>query len=269
MIDYAARKSKAVIIGGGLLGLEAARGLQNRGLTVDVVHAPATLMNAQLDDAAGAILRRSVENIGITVHTEKRTTRVLSVGGSITGIAFACGTEGSCHKLVVSAGIRPNVGLAQRAGLTVERAIVVDDHMRSVDSDDIYVVGECAQHRGQVYGLVAPLWEQASVLADHLTGANDRAAYHGSRTATKLKVAGVDVAAMGLKTPEHDNDEFVQFAEPRRGVYKTVVVRDDKLVGATLVGDVSKVASLMQAFDRGLPLPEGRISLVFATCTPH
>jgi nitrite reductase (NADH) large subunit len=268
MIDYAAGRSKAVVIGGGLLGLEAARGLQSRGLTVDVVHATSTLMNAQLDDAAGAILRRSVENIGITVHTEKRTTRVLSDGGSITGIAFADGTEVDCDMLVVSAGIRPNVGLARRAGLTVERAIVVDDQMRSIDDDDIYVVGECAQHRGQVYGLVAPLWEQAAVLADHLTGTDTRTAYHGSRMATKLKVAGVDVAAMGLKAPEHEDDEFVQFSEPKHGIYKTIVVRDGKLVGATLVGDVSKVAFLMQAFDRGLPLPEERISLMFDIGTP-
>jgi nitrite reductase (NADH) large subunit len=268
MIDYASGKSKAVVIGGGLLGLEAARGLQSRGLTVDVVHATPTLMNAQLDDAAGVILRRSVENIGISVHTEKRTTRVLSRDGSVSGIVFADGTEVDCDMLVVSAGIRPNVGLAQRAGLTVERAIVVDDHMRSIDDDDIYVVGECAQHRGQVYGLVAPLWEQAAVLADHLTGTDHRAVYHGSRMATKLKVAGVDVAAMGLKAPEHEDDEFVQFSEPKHGIYKTIVVRDGKLVGATLVGDVSKVAFLMQAFDRGLPLPAERISLMFDIGTP-
>jgi nitrite reductase (NADH) large subunit len=268
MIDYAAGKTRAVVIGGGLLGLEAARGLQNRGLTVDVVHATPTLMNAQLDDAAGSILRRSVENIGITVHTEKRTTQVLSSAGSVSGIAFSDSTELDCDMLVVSAGIRPNVGLAQRAGLTVERAIVVDDQMRSIDDDDIYVVGECAQHRGQVYGLVAPLWEQATVLADHLTGTDHRAAYHGSRMATKLKVAGVDVAAMGLKAPEHEDDEFVQFSEPKHGIYKTIVVRDGKLVGATLVGDVRKVAFLMQAFDRGLPLPEERISLMFDIGTP-
>ena len=268
MIDYAAGKTKSVVIGGGLLGLEAARGLQSRGLSVEVVHATATLMNAQLDDTAGAILRRSVENIGITVHTEARTTRVLSTDGSITGIVFADGTEIPCDMLVVSAGIRPNVGLAQRAGLTVERAIVVDDHMRSIDDDDVYVVGECAQHRGQVYGLVAPLWEQAAVLADHLTGTNTHATYHGSRMATKLKVAGVDVASMGLKGPEHEDDEFVQFSEPKHGIYKTIVVRDGKLIGATLVGDVRKVAFLMQAFDRGLPLPEERISLMFDIGTP-
>jgi len=268
MIDYAATKTKAVVIGGGLLGLEAARGLQNRGLAVDVVHAPPTLMNAQLDDAGGAILQRSVENIGIGVLTEKRTKSVLNQDGSVSGLTFADGSEIACDMIVVSAGIRPNVGLAQRAGLTVERAIVVDDHMRSIDDDNVYVVGECAQHRGQVYGLVAPLWEQAAVLADHLTDANRTAAYHGSRTATKLKVAGVDVAAMGLKGPEHPDDEFVQFSEPKHGIYKTIVVRDGKLVGATLIGDVRKVAFLMQAFDRGLPLPEERISLMFDIGTP-
>ncbi|MCW2653130.1 MAG: Nitrite reductase large subunit, NirB [Mycobacterium sp.] len=268
MVEFSNGRSKAVVIGGGLLGLEAARGLQNRGLQVDVVHASDTLMNAQLDDNGGAILRRSVEGLGISVHTAKRTTRVLAGDGAIVGIEFSDGTRLECDMLVVAAGIRPNVGLAQRAGLTVERAIVVDDHMRSIDDDDIYVVGECAQHRGQVYGLVAPLWEQATVLAGHLTGADPAAAYHGSRTATKLKVAGVDVAAMGLKAPERDDDEFVQYSEPKHGVYKTVVVRNDKLVGATLVGDVSKVAFLMQAFDRGLPLPAERISLMFDIGTP-
>lgn len=270
MISEAANRTKAVVIGGGLLGLEAARGLQNRGLTVEVVHAGPTLMNAQLDDAAGAILRRSVEGIGITVHTDKRTTEVLlGEDGKLAGIVFSDGSTVDCDMVVIAAGIRPNVGLAQRAGLTVERAIVVDDHMRSVDDDRVYVVGECAQHRGQVYGLVAPLWEQATVLADHLTGTDTTAAYRGSRTATKLKVAGVDVASMGIKTPELPDDEFVQYSEPRHGVYKTIVIRDGKLVGATLVGDVSKVSFLTQAFDSGLPLPDERVSLMFDIGTPE
>jgi NAD(P)H-nitrite reductase large subunit len=121
-------------------------------------------------------------------------------------------------------------------------------------------VGECARHRGEVYGRVAPLWEQAGVLADHITGKDPLAASHGSRTARKLKVAGVDVAAMGLKCPDRDEDEFVRFSEPQRGVYKTVIA---KLVGATLLGDVTKVAFLTQAFDRGLPLPEERVRLLF------
>jgi len=268
MISQSADRSKAVVIGGGLLGLEAARGLQSRGLTVDVVHAAPTLMNAQLDDTAGAILRRSVEDIGITVHVEKVTTEVVTENGRLSSIVFSDGSSIDCDMLVIAAGIRPNVGLAQRAGLTVERAIVVDDHMRSIDDDNIYVVGECAQHRGQVYGLVAPLWEQATVLADHITNTDRAAAYHGSRTATKLKVAGVDVAAMGLKAPELPDDEFVQYSEPRHGVYKTIVIRDGKLIGATLVGDVSKVSFLTQAFDSGLPLPDERVSLMFDIGTP-
>ncbi len=270
MIEQSSDRSKAVVIGGGLLGLEAARGLQNRGLTVDIVHAAPTLMNAQLDDSAGAILRKSVEGIGITVHLEKMTTEVRTgENGKLSGIVFSDGSSIDCDMLVIAAGIRPNVGLAQRAGLTVERAIVVDDHMRSIDDDNIYVVGECAQHRGQVYGLVAPLWEQASVLADHLTGTDRTAAYHGSRTATKLKVAGVDVASMGLKAPELEDDEFVQYSEPKHGVYKTIVIRDGKLVGATLLGDVSKVSFLTQAFDSGLPLPDERVSLMFDIGTPE
>ena len=268
MISQSADRSKAVVIGGGLLGLEAARGLQSRGLTVDVVHAAPTLMNAQLDDTAGGILRRSVEDIGITVHVEKVTTEVVTENGRLSSIVFSDGSSIECDMLVIAAGIRPNVGLAQRAGLTVERAIVVDDHMRSTDDDNIYVVGECAQHRGQVYGLVAPLWEQATVLADHITDTDRTAAYHGSRTATKLKVAGVDVAAMGLKSPELPDDEFVQYSEPRHGVYKTIVIRDGKLIGATLVGDVSKVSFLTQAFDSGLPLPDERVSLMFDIGTP-
>ena len=175
-------------------------------------------MNAQLDETGGAVLRSAIESTGVSVVTGKRTVKAFADDeNAITGIGFADGEQMECDLLVLATGIRPNVGLARGAGLTVERAIVVDDHMRSIDDDDIYVVGECAQHRGQVYGLVAPLWEQAKVLADHLTEANSTAAYHGSRTSTKLKVAGVDVAQMGVKAPEHADDEYLQFYEPRHG----------------------------------------------------
>lgn len=267
MLAYAQEHRTAVVVGGGLLGLEAAYGLQQHGLDVHVVQSGGVLMNQQLDEEAGAILRLVVERLGIQVHTGKRTTAVRSTG-SVSGIVFADGTEIDCDMVVVTAGIRPNVGLGVVSGLTVERAIVVDDQMRSVTDDDVYVVGECAQHRGEVYGLVAPLWEQASVLADHITGTDPKASYHGSRLATKLKVAGVDLASMGLKTPEKEDDEFVRFAEPRRGVYKSVIVRDGKLVGATLLGDVGKVAFLTQSFDRGLPLPEERVELLFELAGP-
>ncbi|MGA9873454.1 MAG: (2Fe-2S)-binding protein, partial [Rhodococcus sp. (in: high G+C Gram-positive bacteria)] len=136
------------------------------------------------------------------------------------------------------------------------------------DEGSIYAVGECCQHRGEVYGLVAPLWEQAVVLAEHLSGSNPAAAYHGSRLTTKLKVAGVDVAAMGVKGPERDDDEFVQFYEPRSGTYKSVVVRDGKLIGATLLGDIGRANFLTQAFDEKVPLPEERISMLFDMGTP-
>ena len=268
MLAYARERTSAVVIGGGLLGLEAAHGLQQHGLTVHVVQGGPVLMNQQLDEEAGAILRRVLEQKhGITVHTGQRPTAIRSVG-AVTGVVLADGSVIDADMVVVTAGIRPNVGLAVVSGLTVERAIVVDDQMRSVDDPDVYVVGECAQHRGQVYGLVAPLWEQAGVLADHVTGADPEAAYHGSRNATKLKVAGVAVAQMGIKRPERDDDEFVRFSEPRKGVYKSVVVRDGKLVGATLLGDTEKVAFLTQSFDRGLPLPAERVELLFSLAGP-
>ncbi|MGI8815828.1 MAG: nitrite reductase large subunit NirB [Pseudonocardia sp.] len=274
MVDYArdrhgaVEKRSAVVIGGGLLGLEAAYGLRQNGLEVHVVQGGPALMNQQLDEEAGAILRRVLERkLGIHVHTGHRPTAIRSTG-SVAGVVLGDGSTIDADMVVVTAGIRPNVGLGVVSGLTVERAIVVDDQMRSVDDTDIYVVGECAQHRGQVYGLVAPLWEQAAVLADHITGADLEAAYHGSRNATKLKVAGVDVASMGIMRPEREDDEFVRFSEPRRGVYKSVVVRDGKLVGATLLGDVEKVAFLTQSFDRGLPLPEERVELLFALAGP-
>jgi nitrite reductase (NADH) large subunit len=262
MVSHAGEYERAVVVGGGLLGLEAARGLQAHGVQVELLQAGPYLMNQQLDAEGGKILRRSVEDLGIVVHTMARSTGVIGED-RVRGVVLKSGDTIVCDLLVMAAGIRPNSGLALTCGVTVERAIVVDDQMRSIDDDRIYAVGECAQHRGQVYGLVAPLWEQARVLADHVTGADDRSAYHGTRTATKLKVAGVDVMSMGITAPERDSDEFVVFSEPSRGVYKSIIIRDDKLVGATLLGDTSKTAFLTQAFDQGLPLPQERVSLMF------
>lgn len=264
MVSYAQQDHhhRAVVVGGGLLGLEAARGLQSHGIDVDVVHSGGHLMNAQMGPEGGAVLRRSVEALGIRVHTGSRTTAILGAD-KVQGIRLRDRPDIECDMVVVAAGIRPNVEVAVTSGLPVERAIVVDDHMRVPDEEEIYAVGECVQHRGEVYGLVAPLWEQAAVLADHVTGANPKAAYLGTRAATKLKVAGVDVASMGLQGPERETDEHVVFSEPSRGVFKSIVIRDGKIVGATLLGDSRKVAYLTQAFDRGLPLPEERVSLLF------
>ncbi|MGI8458422.1 MAG: FAD-dependent oxidoreductase [Propionibacteriaceae bacterium] len=264
MVDYATHDDhhRAVVIGGGLLGLDAARGLQSHGIAVDVVHSGRWLMNAQLGRDGGEVLRRSMAELGIGTFTN---TRAVAIWGpdKVRGLKLRDETELACDLVVIAAGIRPNTDVATVSGLSVERAIVVDDQMRTTEDPNIYAVGECVQHRGEVYGLVAPLWEQAVVLADVITGANPDAAYFGSRTATKLKVAGVEVASMGLTEPERDTDEHIVFFEPKRGIYKSVIIRDEKIVGATLLGDSRKVAFLQQAFDRGLPLPEQRVELMF------
>jgi nitrite reductase (NADH) large subunit len=259
---YATKSRRAVVIGGGLLGLEAARGLIKYGCEVHVIHRTTRLMEQQLDAPAGAILKASMEKMGVRMHLEKFTATVLG-DDMVTGLAFDDGTTLECDMVVVACGVRPNAELGAQCGLTVERAIVVDDQMRSVDDLDIYAVGECAQHDGKVYGLVAPLWEQGQVLADHITGHNPHAAYPGSKIAIKLKVMGVELASMGIADAVHERDEIVQFAEPSRGTYKKLVIRDGKLIGAILLGDTSKVGYLMKAFDRGTPLPEERVHLLF------
>jgi nitrite reductase (NADH) large subunit len=259
---YASKCRKAAVLGGGLLGLEAARGLLNYGPEVHVIHLMASLMNQQLDAISGDILRTTMERMGVHVHLNASTTAVLGEE-SVSGLAFKDGTTLDCDMLVISTGIRPNAEIGARCGLTVERAIVTDDQMRSIDDPDVYVVGECAQHRGKVYGLVQPLWEQAQTLADHITERNLHAAYHGSKLATKLKVMGVELASMGSIEPADEKDEVVQFAEPKRGIYKKLIIRDGILQGAILLGDTSKAASLMQAYDRGTSLPEERASLLF------
>ncbi len=261
---------RAVVVGGGLLGLEAAYGLRTQGLTVTVVHSPTHLMNQQLDERGGRVLRTEIERLGITVHTGTRTTAVLRDDrGAVTAVHFADGTVVDTDMVVVTAGIRPNTEFARAGGLVVERGIVVDDQMRCEEESSIYAVGECAQHRGEVYGLVAPVWEQAVVLAEHLTGTNPHAAYEGSRTGTALKVAGIDVVAMGIKGPEHEDDEFVQFYDPRSGIYKSIVVRDDRLVGAMLLGDVSRATTLTQAFDGRIEIPADRAALLFDLGDPQ
>ncbi len=264
---YATKCRRAAVIGGGLLGLEAARGLINYGVEVHVIHISGHLMNQQLDPAAGGILKGIMEKMGIHVHTMKATTRVLGED-SVTGLEFKDGTTLDCDMVVISTGIKPNAEIGAECGLTVERAIVTDNQMRSVDDPDVYVVGECAQHRGRVYGLVAPLWEMGTVLADHITGRNTEAAYHGSKIATKLKVMGVELASMGVTEPTDERDEVVTFSEPKRGTYKKLIIRDGILIGAMMLGDLNKVAYLMQAFDRGTPLPEERLSLLFDMGAP-
>ena len=269
----AARSKRAVVIGGGLLGLEAARGLLSHGCEVHLIHLSQLLMNQQLDQDAAGILRAAIEKMGIVPHLGKSTAEILIAAGAdgterVVGVALKDDTVIDCDMVVISTGIQANSGLAREAGLTVERGIVVDNHMRSVDDFSVYVVGECAQHRGVTYGLVAPLWDQAKVLADHITGRNPQAAYTGSKLATKLKVMGIELASMGVPEPAGEGDEVVVFSEPKRGRYKKLIIRNGRLVGAILLGDLDKVSYLTQAFDKNTPLPDERLSLLFNLGTP-
>ncbi|MCI0422443.1 MAG: nitrite reductase large subunit NirB [Acidobacteria bacterium] len=262
IIKFAGRCRKAVVIGGGLLGLEAARGLLNLGVETHVVHLMSHLMEVQLDGPAGAVLKNTLEHLGVQVHLEKLTTAILG-NDEVKGLQFKDGTTLDCDMVVISAGIRANSELAQAAGLKVERGIVVNDFLNCPDDPKIFAVGECAQHRGQVYGLVAPLWEQTAVLADRLSGRNPQAVYSGSKVSTKLKVMGVELAVMGDKQPREREDEEVSYVERSRGIYKKLIIRNGQLAGAILLGDSLRAASLHQYFDQGSELPENRAELLF------
>jgi len=264
--DYAWGKQSGAVIGGGLLGLEAARGLQNFSLSVHVVQLGQSLMSQQLDAPAAALLRKTLEQLGINVHVGKATKKILGET-VVEGLAFADGTTLACDLVVIATGIRPNVELAARAGLAVERGVVVDNSL-CTDDPHIFAIGECAQHRGQCYGLVAPLWDQAKVLADRLTGTNPEALYHGSKVATKLKVMGVEVASLGVTEPTEEGDEVVQFTEPKKGTYKKLIIRNGRLIGGILLGDISKAPYLTQTFERETPVPEERLSLLFDIGAP-
>ncbi len=262
---YAARCRSAAVIGGGLLGLEAARGLLERGLAVHVVHLMGHLMELQLDARGGAILRRKLEGMGLKVHLGKSTREILGEGGEggVAGLRFEDGGTLDCDMVVVAAGIRPNVALAREAGLLVERGIVVEDDLSCPGYPDVHAIGECAQHRGRVYGLVAPLWEQAEVLANRLSGREPRASYPGSKVSTKLKVMGVELAVMGIRERLEASDEEITYEDPSRGVYKKLVVRDGRLAGAVLLGDASAAPMLLQSFDRGQEIGPDPAELLF------
>jgi nitrite reductase (NADH) large subunit len=234
MLAAATRGAQAVVIGGGLLGLEAANALQRRGMYVTVVHATASLMNQQLDPPAAALLKTALEDKGLHFRMAAQTTRILG-DLCVEGVQFADGSTLPAELVVMAAGVRPNIALAQSAGLYAERAIVVDDTLQTYDPR-IYAVGECVQHRSATFGLVAPLWDQARVCAGHLAGAGHRR-YVQKATPTKLKVTGVDLYSVGDFIGGQGSEELV-LRDRRSGIYKRLVVRDHRLIGAVLYGDV-------------------------------
>jgi len=264
ILAAAERARRAVVVGGGLLGIEAARGLAKRGLEVEVVHARSHLMERQIDVEASRILVETLAGLGVRVRLDAVTSEVVGTR-RVEGIRLEDGTEIPADLLVIACGVRPNPDLAAAAGLTVNRGIVVDDEMRTSDPD-IFAIGDCAEHRGTVYGLVAPAWEQARVAAEVISGVQG-ARYEGSRLVTRLKAPGVELATMGDPSLVGDatdsRTEVVTFADPARRTYQKVMIRDRRLVAAILLGDVPMVGALTQIFDRQVPVPSDPRRLLF------
>lgn len=259
MLEAAARGGRAVVIGGGLLGLEAANGLKVKGMDVTVLHLMDTLMERQLDRSAGALLRHELERRGITVLTGADTAEIVG-SEKVSAVRLKNGQELPADLVVMAVGIRPNTTLGKAAGLACGRGIQVDDAMTTSDPA-ILSVGECVEHRGQTYGLVAPLFEMAKVAAARLAGSAE-AAYTGSVTSTKLKVTGVDVFSAGDFTGGKDCEDIV-FRDAARGVYKRVVVKENRILGAVLYGDTKDGGWYFQMLKDGTEVAPVRDTLIF------
>lgn len=235
MIDASTRHRHAIVIGGGLLGLEAAWGLQRRGMAVAVVHLMPTLLERQLDVNAGEMLRRDLQARGIAFITSCQAEAIVG-SKRVEGVRLADGRHIAGDLAIIAIGIRPNVDLAAAAGIDVNRGILVGNDMRTSDPK-IYAVGECVEHNGRVVGLVAPIWEQAEVCGARLAG-DEGALYLPSPVVTSLKITGVNVFSAGALAAEDAADEELALHDPRRGIYKKLVLRDGRIVGCVLYGDV-------------------------------
>lgn len=266
MIDAATKYKKAVVIGGGLLGLEAANGLMLRGMDVTVIHVMPTLMERQLDAVAGGLLQKSLEERGLKFVMGGQTQALIGdadggQGGRVKALQFKDGSEIPADLVVMAVGIRPNTELAEKMRLHCNRGIVVNDTMQTVTDARIYSVGECAAHRGIAYGLVAPLFEQAKVAANHLAQMGI-GRYQGSLTSTKLKVTGIDLFSAG-EFMGGDGTEEIVMSDPFGGVYKKLVIKDDKLVGACLYGDTVDGSWYFKLLRDGRSVSDIRDKLMF------
>jgi nitrite reductase (NADH) large subunit len=270
MLEAARSHRKAVVIGGGLLGLEAANGLLRQGMEVTVVHLLDSLMERQLDKPAAALLKASLERRGLNFLMQAQTAEI--VGGNVdapgsnegvprvVAVRFRDGSQIPADLVVMAAGIKPNIELAQRIGLHCERGVVVDDTLQTYDPC-IYAVGECVQHRKNTFGLVAPIWAQARVCAVHLAGLGHRR-YVQSATATRLKVTGIDLFSAGDFIGGEDTEDLV-LRDPRRGIYKRLVVRGNRLLGVVLYGDVKDGNWYFDLIQSGADIGAIRQRLVF------
>ncbi|MFJ9716623.1 NAD(P)/FAD-dependent oxidoreductase [Streptomyces sp. NPDC101213] len=252
---------RAVVVGGGLLGVSAARALAARGAQVVLAQQSERLMEGLLDPDASALVLRHLRDLGVEVHTECRVRDVRCVGGAVRSVEMADGYALDADLVVLACGVHPRTGLAQQAGLAVHKGVLVDDELRTSDPH-IRAVGDCVQHRGEVYGLASPALEQADVLAASLAG-DTGARYAGTRSLTRLTLHGhsalglaaFDLAAFG-ETEARPGDDVVRLADATRGTYRKVVVRDDRLVGGVLVGELGTVGALARAWEGAEPLPD-------------
>lgn len=259
MLESARRYKSAVVIGGGLLGLEAASALVRRGMKVTVVHLIGTLMERQLDAAAAALLRTSLEGRGIEFKMPAKTAAIIGES-RVSAVRFDDGSELAADLVVMAIGVRPNIELATGAGLRCERGILVDDTLQTFDPS-IYAVGECVQHRNRTFGLVAPLWEQARVCAIHLAELGV-SRYRGTLPATQLKVAGIELYSAGdFGTAE--GTEALVLQDHRNGIYKRLVIRDNRLRGAVLYGDARHGSWYFELMSAGQDIAGLRDKLLF------
>ncbi len=259
MLEAAKHYKKAVVIGGGLLGLEAANGLMKNGMDVTIVHLMDILMERQLDHPAAEMLKASLEARGMRFLMRASTAEIVG-GDRVGGVRFDDGSEVDADLVVMAVGIRPNIELARQAGIHCERGVVVNDTMQTFDPR-VYAVGECVQHRGVCYGLVAPLFEQAKVAANHLAQIGI-ARYGGSVTSTKLKVTGIDLFSAGEFNEEED-DETLVLQDPAQGVYKKLVIRDNRIKGAVMYGDTMDGTWYFQLLREGTDISDFRSTILF------
>ncbi|WP_421736426.1 nitrite reductase large subunit NirB [Caulobacter sp.] len=260
MVAASARPgARAVVIGGGLLGLEAAYGLARRGMGATVVHLMDVLMERQLDESAGFLLREALLERGVETVLGAHSEEIVGEDGQVAGLKLKDGRVLPCDLLVMAVGIRPNATLAREAGLAVNRGVVVDDGMRSSDPA-VFAVGECVEHRGNCYGLVAPIWDMCRALAQSLT--DGEGGYEGSVLSTRLKVSGVDVFSAG-KFSGGEGCEDIVFRDAGRGVYKRVVIEDGKVAGAVLFGDAADGGWYFDLMRAGTVVADIRDTLIF------
>jgi nitrite reductase (NADH) large subunit len=261
MLAYTESHNKAVVLGGGLLGLEAANGLVSRGMDVTVIHNHEILLNRQMDKQAGEMLQKELEQRGLKFKMAAKTQQLTGdENGHITAVHFEDGSQLKCDLFIMAIGVRPNITLAQDAGVYCKRGIVVNDTLQSYDPS-IYAVGECIQHRGDTFGLVAPLFEQAKVCANHLSG-HGVAEYITLPTATKLKITGINLFSVG-NFMDDESTESIYFTYPAVGIYKKLVIKANKLIGAVLYGDTADGNWYQELLEKKEPISGIRDRLIF------